>query len=73
MEGMPAEVFRFTSRELDRWCDGQHRVLIPGENYPPTMAREKIKARLQSGAKNRGAQVTVWYLDGKVHFVMWDW
>jgi len=72
-EGMPTEVFKFHRRELDRWCDGREHVLRPGRDYPPDLDRYEIKRRLVLAASKRDVDITVWFLDGNVHFLMAPW
>lgn len=73
VDGMPDEAFVFKRRELDRWADGRPHKLEPGIHFPAHFAREDIKRRLVLAAKRRDVDISVWYLDGNVHFVMAPW
>jgi hypothetical protein len=73
VDGMPAKVWRLHTYELEQWCDGREHVLRPGVDFPPDLDVKVIKQRLIAAAKRRAVHVQVWFLDGAVHFVMWNW
>ena len=72
-EGMPDEAFRFHKRELDRWANGHVWVLHPGVDFPPEMPVRDVKRRLVSAAAKRDVDISVWWLNGNVHFMMCPW
>jgi len=72
-EGMPDQAFRFHKRELDRWFDGSTRKLVPGKDFPAHFTPKAIKDRLVSAAMKRDMDISVWYLEGNVHFVVAPW
>jgi hypothetical protein len=73
VEGMPDEVFRFHKRELDRMFNGQQHRLRPGVDFPAHFDLKSIKTRLVAAASKRDMDISVWYLDGNVHFMVAPW
>lgn len=70
---MPVEIFKFLPRELNRWADGNHRVLRPGQDFPDGFDLREIKKRLGAAARKRDMDISVWFLDGNVHFMITPW
>jgi hypothetical protein len=73
VEGMPDEVFRFHKRELDAWYDGRPHRLTPGVDFPARFTPKAIKDRLVAAARKRNVDISVWFMDGNVHFVAAPW
>jgi len=51
---------RFSSSELNLWCNEHAQELREGLDYPFGTPLETIRARLQAGARRRGYSATVW-------------
>jgi hypothetical protein len=61
-EGAQAPVagFRFAGRELDAWCDGVPRELVPNRDFPAAMDLVELEKRLRRAAWRRGGHARVW-------------
>ena len=69
----PVEGFRFAGRELDAWCDGTPRELIPNRDFPAAMDLVELEKRLRRAAWRRGGHARVWRQDDKVFVVIAPW
>ena len=70
---MPDQAFRFHKRELERWFNGHVHKLVPGVHFPAHFTRKAIKDRLVAAAMRRDMDISVWYLDWNVHFMVAPW
>lgn len=55
--------FRFHTHELERWFDGQKRILTANVDYPRDAPFEEVKRRLMQAVHKRRGRGRVWYID----------
>jgi hypothetical protein len=53
--------------------NGRQWRLRPGVDFPAHFPLKAIKDRLVSAARKRDMDISVWYLDGNVHFMVAPW
>src|SRR5262245_23990754 len=73
--GVPADKWHFTMKQLEDWFDGVPRTLVPNIDFPAQIPPKRIQDRLRKAASRRGGSIRVWMnrWDGSVSFVMMPW
>jgi hypothetical protein len=59
----PWAQFRFHTRDLEDWFDGQKRILTRNVDFPPDAPFGDLKRRLEQSAHKRRGRARIWELD----------